>query len=101
MFIEGLPASLAINVAKFNNPNMYLDWKQGAIQHHTKYMWIKSEFHSKGQSKPHPTQDQWKKAFQKKGDDARDTTPGQVKACTTNMHPPLNDDKCEKLRKEG
>ena len=30
-----------------------------------------------------------------------DTTPGQVKACTTNMHPPLNDDECEKLRKEG
>ena len=27
MFIEGLPMSLAINVAKFNNPNTFLDWK--------------------------------------------------------------------------
>ena len=27
MFIEGLPASLAINVAKFNDPNTFLDWK--------------------------------------------------------------------------
>lgn len=50
MFIEGLPALLAINVAKFNDPNTYLDWKRGAIQHHTKYMWIKSKF-NKGQNK--------------------------------------------------
>lgn len=54
MFIEGLPNSLAINVAKFNTPQNYRDWKEGAIQHHTTYMWIKSKFHNKGQggSKP-------------------------------------------------
>ena len=27
MFIDGLPASLAINVAKFNNPANFDDWK--------------------------------------------------------------------------
>ena len=101
MFIEGLPTSLAINIAKFNDPNTYLNWKRGAVQHHTKYMWIKSKFHNKGQNKPHPTQDQWKKAFLKKGDDAMDTTPGQVKAHATNMCPPFNDDEREKLQKEG
>ena len=63
-------------------------------------MWIKSKFH-KGQTKARPTQDQWKKAFTKKGDDAMDTTPGWVKARATNTCPPLNDDECEKLRKEG
>lgn len=97
MFVEGLPTSLAINVAKFNDPDTFLDWKRGAIQHHIKYMWIKSKFHNKGQNKAHPTQDQWKKAFQKKGDDAMDTTLGQVKACATNTRPPLNDDEQEKL----
>ena len=96
MFIEGLPTSLAINIAKFNDPDTFTEWKWGAIQHHTKYMWIKSKFH-KGQNKGRPTQDQWKKAFQKKGDDAMDTTPGRVKACATNMHTPLNDDEREKL----
>ena len=80
MFVEGLPASLAINVAKFNDPDTFEDWKQEAIQHHTKYMWIKSKFHNKGQNKPRPTTDQWKKAFTKKGDNAMDTTPGRVKA---------------------
>ena len=100
MFVEGLPASLAINVARFNDPDTFQDWKQGAIQHHTKYMWIKSKFH-KGQSKPRPTPDQWKKAFQKKGDDTMDTTPGWVKARATNTHPPLTDDEREKLRREG
>ena len=100
MFIEGLPASLAINVAKFNDPDTFEDWKRGAIQNHTKYMWIKSKFH-KGQNKLCPTQDQWKKAFQKKGDDAMDTTPGRVKAHTTNTCPPLTDDEQEKLCKEG
>ena len=63
-------------------------------------MWIKSQFH-KGRSEARPTQDQWKKAFSKKGDDAMDTTPGRVKARATNTHPPLNDEECEKLRKEG
>ena len=101
MFIDGLPASLAINVAKFNNPNNFNDWKQGAVEHHTKYMWIKSKFHNKGRGNVHPTQDQWKKAFTKKGDDAMDTTPGRVKAHATNTRPPLNDDEREKLRKEG
>ena len=100
MFIDGLPASLAINVAKFNNPANFTDWKQGAIEHHTKYMWIKSKFHNKGQ-KTRPTQDQWKKAFTKKGDDAMDTTPGRVKARATNTRPPPNDEECEKLQKEG
>ena len=101
MFIEGLPTSLAINITKFNDPNTYLDWKRGAIQHHTKYMWIKSKFHNKGQGKPCPTQDQWRQVLQKKGDDAMDTTPGWVKAHATNMCPPLNDDDREKLQKEG
>ena len=101
MFVEGLPASLAINVARFNDPDTYPDWKRGAIQHHTKYMWIKSKFHKGGQSKPHPTPNQWKKAFQKKGDDTMDTTPGRVKARATNTCPPLNDDEREKLCKEG
>ena len=102
MFIEGLPASLAINVAKFNDPQDYDDWKRGAIQHHTTYMWIKSKFHKGQNTKTCPTQDQWKKAFQKqKGDDAMDTTPGQVKACATNTHPPLNDEERERLQKEG
>ena len=96
MFIDRLPASLAINVAKFNDPNTYLDWKQGAVQHHTKYMWIKSKFH-KGSSKARPTLDQWKNVFSKKRDDAMDTTPRQVKACTTNTRPPLNDEEREKL----
>ena len=96
MFIDGLPTALAINMAKFNDPNTYLDWKQGAIQHHTKYMWIKSKFH-KGSSKARPTSDQWKKAFSKKGDDTMDTTPRRVKARATNMHPPLNDEEREKL----
>ena len=48
MFIDGLPTSLAINVAKFNNPTDFDDWKRGAIEHHTKFMWIKSKFHNKG-----------------------------------------------------
>ena len=100
MFIEGLPTSLAINIAKFNDPNTFADWKRGAIQHHTKYMWIKSKFH-KGQTRTRPTQDQRKKAFTKKGDDAMDTTRGWVKAWATNTRPPLNDDEREKLRKEG
>ena len=34
MFIDRLPASLAVNVAKFNNPNNFNDWKQGAVEHH-------------------------------------------------------------------
>ena len=101
MFIEGLPASLAINVAKFNDPNNFADWKRGAIEHHTKYMWIKSKFHNKGQSKTCPTSEQWKKAFQKKGDDTMDTTTGRVKARATNTRQPLNDDEREKLRREG
>ena len=100
MFVEGLPASLAINVARFNDPDTFQDWKWGAVQHHTKYMWFKSKFH-KGQNKPWPTPNQWKKAFQKKGDDAMDTTPGWVKAHAANTRPPLTDDECEKLRKEG
>ena len=100
MFIEGLPTSLAINVAKFNDPNTFQDWKEGAIQHHTKYMWIKSKF-NKGQNKTRPTQDQWKKVFQKKGDDAMDTTPGWVKARATNTRSSLSDEDREKLRKEG
>ena len=66
-----------------------------------KYLWIKSKFHSKGQGNVRPTQDQWKKAFTKKGDDAMDTTPGQVKARATNTRPPLNDEERERLRKEG
>ena len=101
MFIEGLPASLAINIAKFNELNTFVDWKRGAIQHHTKYMWIKSKFHNKGQNKTCPTSEQWKKVFMKKGDDAMDMTPGQVKARATNMRPPLNDDERERLQKEG
>ena len=100
MFIEGLPASLAINVAKFNDPNTFTDWKEGAIQHHTKYMWIKSKF-NKGQNKPRPTQDQWKRAFQKKGDDVMDTTPGRVKARATSTRTFLSEEDREKLRKEG
>ena len=76
MFINGLPTSLAINVAKFNNPCSFLDWKNGAVEHHTMYMWIKSKFHNKGRSEACPTQEQWKKAFTKKGDDAMDTTLG-------------------------
>ena len=46
-------------------------------------------------------QDQWKKAFSKKGDDAMDTTPGRVKARATITRPPLNDEEREKMRKEG
>ena len=64
-------------------------------------MWIKSKFHNKGQNKTRPTSEQWKKVFMKKGDDAMDMTPGQVKARATNMRPPLNDDERERLRKEG
>jgi hypothetical protein len=64
-------------------------------------MWIKSRFRNKGRSEAHPTQDQWKKAFTKKGDDAMDTTLGRVKARATNTRPPLNDEEHEKLRKEG
>ena len=67
MFIDGLPLSLAINIAKFDTPWNYDDWKRGAIHHHTTFTWIKWKFHNKGQ-KTHPTQDQWKKAFQKKQD---------------------------------
>ena len=67
MFIDGLPASLAINVAKFNNPADFDDWKQWAVEHHTKYLWIKSKFHSKGQGNTRPTQDQWKRHSQKRG----------------------------------
>ena len=62
-------------------------------------MWIKSKFRNKGQACP--TQDQWKKAFTKKGDDAMDTTPGRVKARATSMRPPLDDEERERLRKEG
>ena len=101
MFVDGLPNSLAINVAKFNAPHSFNDWKRGAVEHHTTYMWIKSRFHNKGRSEGRPTQDQWKKAFTKKGDDAMDTTPGRVKARATNTRPPLNDEEREKLRKEG
>ena len=101
MFIDGLPASLAINVAKFNNPANFTDWKRGVVEHYTKYMWIKSKSHNKGQSKTRPTANQWKTAFTKKGDDAMDTTPGWVKARATNTCPPLNDEEREKLRKEG
>ena len=43
MFIDGLPASLAINVAKFNNLADYEDWKREAVEHHTKYLWIRSK----------------------------------------------------------
>ena len=101
MFIDGLPASLAINVAKFNNPANFTDWKRGVVEHYTKYMWIKSKSHNKGQSKTRPTANQWKMAFTKKGDDAMDTTPGRVKAQATNTRPPLNDEEHEKLQKEG
>ena len=101
MFIDRLPTLLAINVAKFNNPHSFLDWKNGAVEHHTTYMWIKSKFRNKGQNDAHPTQEQWKKAFTKKGDNAMDTTPGWVKACATTTRPPLNDKEREKLRKEG
>ena len=80
MFIDRLPASLAINMAKFNNPANFDDWKRGSVEHHTKYLWIKSKFHSKGRGNARPTQDQWKKAFTKKGEDAMDTMPGRVKA---------------------
>ena len=66
------------------------------------YMWIKLKFHKGQPSKACPTQDQWKKAFQqRKGDDTIDTMPEQVKACTTNMCPPLNDYEREWLQKEG
>ena len=99
MFVDGLPNSLAINVAKFNNPRTFNEWKRGAVEHHTTYLWIKSRFHKKSEARP--TSDQWKKAFSKKGDDAMDTTPGRVKARATNTRPPLNDDEREKLRKEG
>ena len=101
MFVDGLPSSLAINVAKFNTPQSFNDWKQGAVEHHTTYMWIKLRFCNKGRSESRPSQDQWKKAFTKKGDDAMDTTPGRVKARATTTRPPLNDEECEKLRKEG
>ena len=101
MFVDGLPPSLAINVAKFNDPQNFRDWKRGAVEHHTKYMWIKSRFRNKGKTETRPTQDQWKKAFTKKGDDAMDTTPGRVKARAANTCPPLTDDEREKLRKEG
>ena len=101
MFIDGLPTSLAINVAKFNNPRSFLNWKNGAVKHHTTYMWIKSKFCNKGQTDTRPTQEQWKKAFTKKGDDAMDMTPGRVKARATTTCPPLNDEEREKLRKEG
>ena len=100
MFVDGLPNSLAINVAKFNSPRSFNDWKRGAVEHHTTYMWIKSRFH-KGQSKGRPSQEQWKKAFTKKGDDTMDMTPGRVKAQATYTCPPLNDEEREKLRKEG
>src|ERR1700761_3996920 len=98
MFVDGLPNSLAINVARFNAPQSFNDWKRGAVEHHTTYMWIQSRFRNK---KQHPTQEQWKKAFSKKGDDAMDTTPGWVKARATSTRPPLNDEEREKLRKEG
>ena len=101
MFVDGLPPSLAINVAKFNAPQSFRDWKRGAVEHHTTYMWIKSRFRNKGKTEARPTQEQWKKAFTKKGDDAMDTTLGRVKACATSTHPPLNDEEREKLRKEG
>ena|ERR1700761_692570 len=53
------------------------------------FMWIKSKFHNKGQ-KAHPSQDQWKKAFQKKQErDAMDTTPGWVRAHATNTRAAL------------
>ena len=100
MFVDGLSNSLAINVAKFNNPRSFNEWKRGAVEHHTTYLWIKSRFHNK-KSETRPTSDQWKKAFTKKGDDTMDTTPGQVKARATNTRPPLNDEEREKLRKEG
>ena len=100
MFVDGLPNSLAINVAKFNTPRSFDEWKRGAVEHHTTYLWIKSRFHNK-KSETRPTQDQWKRVFTKKGDDAMDTTPGRVKARATNTRPPLNDEECEKLRKEG
>ena len=64
-------------------------------------MWIKSRFHNKGRSEGRPSQEQWKKAFTKKGDDAMDTTLGRVKAHTTTTCPPLNDKEREKLQKEG
>ena len=99
MFVDGLPNSLAINVAKFNNPHTFNEWKRGAVEHHTTYLWIKSRFHKKNETRP--TQDQWKKVFTKKGDDTMDTTPGRVKARAANTRPPLNDEEREKLRKEG
>ena len=101
MFVDGLPNSLAINVANFNNPHSFNDWKRGAVEHHTTYMWIKSRFHNKGRNEGRPSQEQWKKAFTKKGDDAMDTTPGRVKARATTTRPPLTDEEREKMRKEG
>ena len=89
MFIDGLPPSLAINIAKFNAPQTYNDWKREAICHHTTFTWIKSKFHNKGQ-KTCPIQEQWKKAFQKKQDkDAMDSTQGQVRVCATNTRGPF------------
>ena len=101
MFVDGLPPSLAINVAKFNAPQSFRDWKKGAVEHHTTYMWIKSRFRNKGKTEARPTSDQWKKAFTKKGDDTMDMTPGRVRARATTTRPPLTDDEREKLRKEG
>ena len=102
MFIDGLPPSLAINIAKFDAPQMYDDWKRGAIHHHTTFTWIKSNFCNKGQ-KAQPTPDQWKKAFQKKQDkDAMDTTLGHVRAQATNTRPALSDkDRAEQWQQEN
>lgn len=100
MFIDGLPPSLAINIATFDAPQNYDDWKKGSICHHTTFTWIKSKFCNKGQTraKAHPTQDQWKKVFQKKTDkDAMDTTPGRVRACAANSRGALTEKDKAKL----
>ena len=110
MFIDGLPPLLAINIAKFDTPQSYDDWKRGAICHHTAFTWIKSKFCNKGQ-RTHPTLDQWKKAFQKKQDkDAMDTTLGHVRARATNTRVALSEKdraelmaagKCFHCKKQG
>ena len=68
MFIDGLPQQLAINVAKFNAPQNYRQWKEGAIQHHMTFMWIKSNSATRDKRpKAAPPKINGKRHFPKRG----------------------------------
>lgn len=82
LFIDGLPQRLVRAIVEQEDPHMFEEWKDAAIRNHTKCKWLLVCFAMKrsNSNKSHPTQEQWKKAFQKPKDpNAMDTTPRRVK----------------------